>query len=151
VAALIGGGLVLAAAPSDAGTGIELGVAKSKSGPFEEQVRRKVALGKKRNVYIRAKNRDTDTLDANLFSPDEADDYKFKYFKSNGTNITGDVLGSGYAFTVAEGKAKKFRMLIKAKDGTAAECVYTELFFEGGGDVSAAVAINLPPDTLCVI
>ena len=52
LAVLIGGGLVVAAVPAHAGTGVELLVARKTSGPFKAEIRRTVPLGAKRDVYI---------------------------------------------------------------------------------------------------
>ena len=150
VVALVGAGLMLAASPAHAGNGLELKLGKAASGPFNEQVRRNVPLGEKRNVFIRAKSFDAGALEVTLFSPNADDDYRMKYFKSNGTNITSDVAAGGYDFTLGAGKQKVFRMQIKAKDGTDPECVSPNVIYPVGLDDSATVAINTPILT-CVI
>ena len=152
VAGFVSAALLLATAPASAGpTDIELKLAKSESGPFNDRIRRNVPLGEKRNVYLRAKNVEMGTLAVNLFSPGSQEDYRMKYFKLNGNNITERVTEPfGFVFNVQGGKAKKFRMQIKAKDGTASECIYPNAIFDGGDD-TAVVDVNLPMNVACVL
>ena len=58
-------------------------------------------------------------LTVNIFSPKEHGSYRMKYFRLNGANVTDQVTsGGGLQFELPEGKAKTFRMQIRAKTGT---------------------------------
>ena len=151
--ALVSAGLLLAAAPASAGpSGISLKIAKKQSGPYDVGVRVNIAEGAKKNVYLKAKNRGDSPLGVDLFGPDSDGDYRVKYYKLNGTNITDDVAsGGGYSFNVQGGKAKTFRMKIKAKDGTEFDCIGANVIFDGGGDDSVVVGVNLPQNVACVL
>jgi hypothetical protein len=143
--------MLLVALPASAGVpDIDLRAAKAKSGPFNESVRRNVPFGEKRNVFLRARNLDEGSSDGALLSLAAEGDYRFKYFKPNGTQITDKVADEGHFFTLAEGGAKKFRMQIKAKTGTTEECVGPQVAFSGGDD-RVPVMINFPPDLFCVL
>src|SRR5262245_34758371 len=151
VAGLLAAGLVMvAAAPAGAGTGIDLKASKHASGPFEGSVRRHVQLGEKRNVFLRAKNLEGSPLNGALMSSEAEGNYTFKYFKSNGTNITDKVIDEGYFFTLSGGSAKTFRMQIKAKTGTTQECVGPHVAYSGG-DAGVPVMINFPSDLFCIL
>jgi hypothetical protein len=71
LAALLGAGMLMAgASPATAGVpDVELKLAKEKSGPYSDTLRRNVGSNEKKNVFLRAKNKNNEMDSVNLFSP----------------------------------------------------------------------------------
>jgi hypothetical protein len=138
--------MVVGAGSAHAGNGVTLTLAKQVDGPYSDEIRRNVPTGEKKNVYIRVKNLGGATSSVQLFSPaDDPPGYTFKYFRLNGDNVTADVTsGGGLSFNVKAGKAKKFRMVIKALDDQDQDCIFPNIIYTGGNDDDALLAINTP-------
>ena len=90
----------------------ELMLSKHKSGPYTPNLDMNLQPGKVKDVFERVRNLNDNPLEYRLEGPAQVLDYRFKYFKPNGTNITGAVTGGGYEFTIGD-RAKKFRLRVK--------------------------------------
>jgi hypothetical protein len=62
-------------------------------------------------------HRGTKSPTPRLTGPAQELDYRFKYFKPDGTNITVAVTGAGYEFTIRD-KRKKFRLRVRLPAGS---------------------------------
>jgi hypothetical protein len=119
-------------------------VSRHKSGPYKQELSINIAPGTAKNVYLKVKNNTgqrKDSLQLNQFEPEMG--WNTRYFRRD-QNITNEVQGGGYGFELGAGKAKKFRIRIKAPATTDDTCV-TSLVEEMGPDHDVAVVgVNDP-------
>jgi hypothetical protein len=106
---------------------VSVKAAKHKGGPYTDETQGlNVPVGKRKTVYYQVKNIGDDLkLELNF---DDAQtnasntDYKVKWFKRK-TNITADVAGAGYEFTLKAGKKKLFKAKVKHVAGDSNLCL----------------------------
>ena len=123
VGALGVGALVPDAASAGEAGELDAKLAKQRSGPFQHGLEINIADGTAKSVYLKVKNRTTeDAVAAELsqFLPEE--DWVTKYFRRT-HNITAAVQSNGYNFDLRAGKAKLFRIRIKAPEAPDDTCV----------------------------
>jgi hypothetical protein len=128
-----------------AGTAVlppELTLSKHKSGPYTEGLSMNLQPGKVKDVYERARNSNGAQLEYRLTGPSQVLDYRFKYFKANGTNITSEVTGTGYEFPIGD-RAKKFRARVRLPSNGDPDFMCA--FFELHDDLS--YTMTWPPST----
>jgi hypothetical protein len=140
------------AAPATAGDpDVTLKIAKQEGGPYEQLgVRLNIAAGEKRNVSLKARSVTGDVEPVLL--DDEFSLYPVnwlvQYFTKNGTDITPQVKGAGFAFNAKPDKAKLFRVKIKVF-GSGFGCVTSRVIHAGPDDFAFA-AVNVPKQS-CVV
>ena len=133
------------AAPATAGDpDVALKISKHEGGPYKELgVRLDIAAGEKRNVHLKARSVTGDVEPVLLddqFSLYPVD-WRVKYLTKNGTDITPEVKGPGFAFNAKPDKAKRFRVKIKVfVPGPG--CVTSRLIHAGLDDFAFA-AVNV--------
>jgi hypothetical protein len=130
--------------------GIRLSKAKGES--LSTSVRINLAEGKKRTVRMKFVSL-TGTEEAGYFYEDTTNyphNFKTRYYKNNGVDITDEVKDGGYDITVPAEGAKRFLVKVKRKPTSDAEgCVSPRVFelFEGIGidPESGYIGINKDP------
>jgi hypothetical protein len=149
--ALVAAGLIVAiglvAAPADAGGSgrIKARIAKQPGGPYVVQVQANIGVGKAKVFYVKVKNNTPDQpFDVNMTQGDPSDEnYKQRYFRFNGTNITSDVEGSGYEFHLEAQQVKRFEVKIKAIGAPDLFCSRTNLDELGTGPGQGQVRVGV--------
>jgi len=148
VAAVLGVVLALGAvAPADAGGAgrIKARIAKKPGGPYVVQVHANIGAGKAKIFYVKVKNKTPDQpFDVNMTQGPDNADYKQRYFRFDGTNITPAVEDSGYEFHLGAQQVKRFELKIKAIGvSPAAYCSYVNLEELGVGPGSGQVRVGV--------
>ena len=115
------------AGPADAGTSPSLKVSKRASGPYTDStISMTIDAGQKKDFFLKARNTSGTNAAAQLEETSPVE-YTTKYFRA-GKNITAEVKGGGYQFTLTA-KAKRFRVVVKDAGGAPDEtdCIIERL------------------------
>ncbi|MEO8091491.1 MAG: hypothetical protein ABI726_02125 [bacterium] len=128
--------LLALAVPAPALAGVKVEVAKHKSGPWSPfGLNVHIPTGDSKNLYIRIKNTShhAHAKQVNLTERRSADgpDYQVSWFKGK-RDISHDVQTSGHDFTLKHDRSKRFRLRVKALDGSDQECVSGEFAVDPG-------------------
>ena len=139
--------VLVSAVPADAGGSgrIKARIAKHSDGPYVEQVLKILESGQSKRFYIKVKNNTPDQpFDVNMVYGTADADYKVKYFRFDGTNITAAVTDTGYEFHLEPQQVRRFQLKIKAvADTPGSHCAYTDLEELGGGPGDDQVRVGL--------
>jgi hypothetical protein len=134
---------------ASAGDPTSFKVAKHADGPFtSDDVRLNLAQGSKKPLYIKVRGGELgDELVELSQSVDPPDGYKTRYFKRNGTNITGAVKGGGFEFEAKVDEAKRFRVNVRREQGSPAEGCFSIRIDEA--ELIQVISIGLNHDQAC--
>jgi hypothetical protein len=126
-----------------------LGASKHKDGPFVAQAHVKIDVGSSRDVYFKATSFLEDPQDLKLQSfATERPAYKVTWFKGR-HDITDEVRGAGYEFSLGPHRKKLFRVHVKRKQGHDATCVDGAIYTPGNTFVNSA-AITVDNNNACI-
>jgi hypothetical protein len=151
-------GIALAAllgAPAEGGDPsdrTELSVARGAGAPYDlEGFQLNLNEGEKRNVLLKVQSLSGASEEVTLRqAPIYPPGITAKYLRSD-RDITAEVLGAGFNFTVQPEKAKKFRARFKRPNGAPGEgCANINASQQDGGFSSVLVTFNQPQGA-CVI
>jgi hypothetical protein len=121
------GALALTAAPAFAGPPFDVKASKHKDGPYLETTQSvSVPIGDTKSLYWKVKHVSGGALemrftDALTQSPNP-EGLKIRWFKGT-KEITNEVKGSGYEFTLPNGSRKFFRARVRAVGASDGACV----------------------------
>jgi hypothetical protein len=139
---------VAASANAHRGVFVRAEVAKHKAGPWKHGAHVQIPTGEAKNVYLRIKNvtSPAQSLDVTLTEGTDGGlpDYRHTWFKGfkGDTDISHDVQTSGYDFTLRHGKTKRFRVRVKAIDGSNPECLLAQWEAQPGGFTDNPIVVN---------
>ena len=118
-------------------------------GPFRHTVVVNIASGNTKTVYLKVTNKENEPAELRIYDSVDTKNYKARYFRNNGTNITEDVQNLEANFTVADNSAKRF--VLKVKRLTTADptgCVQPALELQDGTNLDLAV-VNINDEFAC--
>jgi hypothetical protein len=154
IAGLLALFMLVVAIPATAahrGVFVKAEVAKHKDGPWKHGAHVQIPTGEKKSLYLRIKNvtSPAQSLDATLTEGTDGGppDYRHTWFKgfAGDTDISHDVQTSGYDFTLRHGKTKRFRVRVKAIDGSNPECLVAQWEVVPGGFTDNPIEVNGDP------
>jgi hypothetical protein len=133
----------VAAAGPEPSDQIKQTAAKSSNGPFKAVIRLNLGEGVAKNAYLKLKStsgeKEVIDLQQNLVLPA----FRDRYFKSNGTEITGEVHSAGgHDLGVRPAHPKVLRVRIKQVSENLSDCILVHAIDDEGAHAIAQIFFN---------